>query len=303
MNFLLNNYQEVIWLIGDGRSGTTWVANLINHDNRYREMFEPFHPKLVDEMKLLLPHQYLKPDASDARIKKIAQDVFSGKFIHFRVDSQNSSLSYKGLLVKDIFANLMAFWAVKNFPQLKTILLIRNPFAVALSKQKKKGWLWTNDPMELLNQRELFEDYLHPFEDEIRAVCSKKNYILSQILIWAIINYVPLRQFNSKQLHVVFYEDMFSNPNDELAKILQFVSPGSPSASSFLDSEIISKPSRVCGNESNILSGTSPITTWKSELKADEINEGMKILKIFGLDKLYDESGMPDRNVVNEFLL
>lgn len=303
MNYLLNNYKDVVWLIGDGRSGTTWVASIINHDNRYREMFEPFHPKLIDDMKPLLPHQYLRVDASDECIQKISHDVFTGKFTHSRVDSQNNSLTYKGLLIKDIFANLFAFWATNNFSQLKTILLIRNPFAVALSKQKKKHWLWTNDPMELLNQRELFEDYLHPFEDQIREICGKNNYILSQILIWSIINYVPLRQFNSKQLHVVFYEDMFASPHEELTKILRFIDPGKLNSSLTLDSEVVDQPSRVCGDDSNILSGTSPVTTWRTELKEDEIDAGMEILKIFGLEELYDESGIPDRNVVNKFLV
>ena len=46
-NYMNKNYKEVIWLIGDVRSGTTWVSNLINHENKYRTMFEPFHPNYI----------------------------------------------------------------------------------------------------------------------------------------------------------------------------------------------------------------------------------------------------------------
>src|SRR5688572_637852 len=46
-NYRLGNYRERLWLIGDGRSGTTWAANLLNHRGRYRQLFEPFHPQMV----------------------------------------------------------------------------------------------------------------------------------------------------------------------------------------------------------------------------------------------------------------
>jgi hypothetical protein len=38
----------IVWVIGDGRSGTTWLMELINWRKTYREMFEPFHPRFVN---------------------------------------------------------------------------------------------------------------------------------------------------------------------------------------------------------------------------------------------------------------
>ena len=302
-NYYLNNYREVVWLIGDGRSGTTWLADLINHDKSYREMFEPFHPELIPEMRSLLPHQYLRPNENNLRIKKIVQDVFSGKFCNPRVDSENNSIFYNGLIVKDIFANLFACWAINNFPHVKTILLIRNPFSVALSKQKKKDWLWMADPLKLLEQDKLLGDYLLPYEKKIREICNKNNYLLSQILIWSIINYVPLKQFSKDKIHVVFYEDVVTNPDNEVYKISQFIHPGRVSQPSPLPPESINKPSRVCGDESNILSGTSPVTSWKEELSPDDIDDGVNVLRIFGFDKLYNENGMPNHNIIKDILL
>lgn len=138
-NYFLNKYQKVIWLIGNRRSGTTWVSNLINHNKIYREMFEPFHPQYIDNMKFLQVHQYRRVEESDEQLKKAASDIFSGKFTHPRVDLSGPSYFFKGLLIKDIFANLFSCWAYHNFPHLKIILLIRNPFSVALSTYKKKN--------------------------------------------------------------------------------------------------------------------------------------------------------------------
>ena len=68
------------WAMGDGRSGTTWVADIINHDKRYREMFEPFHPNRVTDMDFILTHQYMRKDENNGKLELLAKDIFVGKF-------------------------------------------------------------------------------------------------------------------------------------------------------------------------------------------------------------------------------
>ena len=298
-NRLLDNYEEVIWLVGDGRSGTTWVADLLNHDRRYREMFEPFHPQHVDEMNFLTPHLYLRSNESNLQLENIAADIFSGTFTHPVVDSANQSRLYSGLLIKDIFANLFAHWAAARFPDLKIILLIRNPFSVALSKQKKKDWFWVTDPMTLLTQKHLYEDYLYPFERLIREISSSDDYILRQVLIWSIINYVPLRQFAPGYLHIMFYEDMYTDPENQVSAALRFIKNTNINCHVTLDEEIVRKPSRVVSKESSLFSGKSPVTSWKNELTTRQIDAGLNILDAFGFAGLYDDDGIPDRNVLS----
>jgi len=296
-NRWLNNYDDVIWLIGDGRSGTTWVSDLINHDKKYREMFEPFHPKLVDGMGFLLPHQYVRAHETSIQLEKAASDVFSGKLTHKRVDSVNRSLVYKGLLIKDIFANLFSYWASVHFPKLKIILLIRNPFSVALSKYITKNWFWVTDPMVLLNQADLYEDYLYQFEEIIRKTSSKNDYILNQVLIWSIINYVPLRQFKPGQIHIVFYEQIYADPSREISRLFR---SDSPNNQLIIDEQIVRRPSRVAGEESNILRGISPVSSWKNVLTVQQIDAGFKILEEFGFEKVYGVSPMPNRQALYE---
>lgn len=297
-NRWFDNYDEVIWLIGDGRSGTTWVADLINHDRKYREMFEPFHPQHVDEMSFLSPHQYIRPGDSHDQLESIASDVFSGTFTHPVVDSANHSHLYNGLLIKDIFANLFAYWASVRFPNLKIILLVRNPFSVALSKSKKKDWFWVTDPMLLLNQQNLYDDYLHPFEDLIRKTSESSDYILRQVLIWSIINYVPLKQFSPGQLHITFYEEVFADPNNQVSSAFRFVKNTRENCHVELNEETIKRPSRVVSKESSLFQGKSPVTSWKDELSLRQIDAGLNILNEFGLAELYDENSMPNKDVL-----
>lgn len=297
-NRLLENYEEVIWLIGDGRSGTTWISDLLNHDRTYREMFEPFHPQHVDEMSFLAPHQYIRPDEPHDQLESIAADIFSGTFTHPVVDSANHSHLYGGLLIKDIFANLFAHWAARRFPNLKIILLIRNPFSVALSKSKKKDWYWLTDPMLLLAQEHLYEDYLHPFEDLIRKTSENDDYILRQLLIWSIINHIPLKQFSPGEIHITFYEEVYADPENQVSSAFRFVKNTRENCHVKLDEEIVKRPSRVVSKESSLFQGKSPVTSWKDELSLRQIDAGLNILNEFGFAELYDEGSMPNRDVL-----
>jgi hypothetical protein len=296
-NYVLNNYGDVIWLLGDGRSGTTWVSDLINHDRKYREMFEPFHPEIVRNAKSIVPHQYIRRNDLDEELMNFASDIFSGKFTNARVDSGNRSLLYNGILIKDIFANLLCYPVSIQFPKVKPVMLIRNPFSVAISKYKKKHWFWVTEPLALLDQTSLYEDYLYLFEDIIRTTSAKKNFILNQVLIWSIIHYVPLRQFKPGNIYICFYERIYTNPNQEISNILRYVKGESDNYQIKIKEEILSKPSRVAGSESNLLAGVSPILSWKNELSPREINDGLKLLQHFKLDDLYDDKSMPNIDV------
>jgi hypothetical protein len=291
LNYHLGNYRDAVWLFGDGRSGTTWVSDLINPDKRYREMFEPFHPKWVRGMEGLGFHQYIRPDDAEHPFRSTATAVFTGRFQDPRVDQENRRLWYRGLLIKDVFANLFACWAARRFPQMKLVLLIRNPFAVAVSRMKNKDWQWMTDPAEFLSRKPLVEDYLHPFEGVIRGVGD--DYIQRQVLVWAILHYVPLAQFQPGRLHIVFYEEMAERPEQELPRLFHHLRPDRVEEMTRKAMNILTLPSRVAGGARSGPGGKWPIGRWKAELSAEQVRAGLEILAHFGLDQLYGDGVMP----------
>ncbi len=293
-NGSLNRYKEVVWLIGDGRSGTTWVSNLINYQKNYREIFEPFHPKIFNDLNFSLPHLYIRPEEKNDVILKMSSDIFNGRFYDERVSRGNRRLLYGGLLVKDIFANLFSYWVSLRFSQIKIILLLRNPFAVALSKKKMSDAFWVKDPMVLFRQQDLVEDHLFFFEDLIHTICETEDFFLKQILIWSIINYVPLQQFREHNLHVVFYENMYRNPQKESSKLIQHIKSMPETEKVNIPSKLINTPSRMSGKEGDLISGQSPINNWKNELSVKQIDTGFHILKSFGFGELYCDGFVPE---------
>jgi len=288
-------YKPKVWLTGDGRSGTTWISSLINNDKYFREVFEPFHPSFIPQMDFLSSHYYVRPNEENEKLYNISQKVFSGGLWNSRTDQENQIRIYKGLFVKDIFSNLFSNWVFHNFNDLKIILLIRNPFAVAASKYLKKDWIWVTDPMTLYNQDSLRKDHLKDHEDLIKRISNEGNYILKQILIWSIIHYVPFRQFKTDQIHLMFYENMYTNPQEELSKLSGYIGK----EIEHISKEAFNKPSRVVGD--NFSKGKSPITSWKNDLPSSTIDEGMKILESFGLVDLYNQSSIPNEFNLDDF--
>ena len=56
------DYRSSVLLAGTGRSGTTWVSEIINHRNEYRYVFEPFNHQKLRIAQPFGPKRYLRPD-------------------------------------------------------------------------------------------------------------------------------------------------------------------------------------------------------------------------------------------------
>jgi hypothetical protein len=291
----LSRYDTVIWLIGSGRSGTTWVSNIINHKKDYRELFEPFHPKTIRYAKgWTTSYQYIRKGETAPGLVKFAEEVFTGKFVHRNIDKGNKTTFYNKLLVKDIHANLFAHFLSGHFPHVKLLMVIRNPFAVALSKYKTKDHGWITEPAEFLRQSQLVKDFLQPYTKLIEEISESNDYIVKQILVWSIINYVPLRQFPPDKLLVVFYEDLISKPNAELARIERYVYPDAPTSAFVVSQQVLNTPSRVTRKGKQNFS----LSEWQKDVSPAQVQTGNLILKAFGFENLYNEQLLPNHEVV-----
>jgi len=290
---LLGRFKHPVWILGSGRSGTTWLCDLMRAKRKYRFLFEPFHSAHNRAADFLPGHFYLRPGVPDHQVKQLADDVFDGSTFFPEPDRANKHKLFDGLLVKDITANLFSYAIHRAKPEIDLILIIRNPFAVALSKLNKPGWKWYNDPAGFLKQEALMKDYLFPQEELIRNISGSDDYILNQILIWAVIHYVPLKQFSNKQLQIVFYEDLVENTDRELWKLEKSLRSRPRANNTALPDGIKHRPSKTTRLSAGELQSRS-LTDWKRRISKEQLIRGNLILEQFGLDFLYDENGSPD---------
>lgn len=280
------NYRETVFLAGTGRSGTTWVEDIINFDGSFRVLFEPFHAKKVSLLNEWNYRQYLRSEIQDERFLGPATEILSGRIQDEWIDQFPEIGSPRKRLIKDIRANLLLKWIKTRFPEVPIILLLRHPCAVAHSKLKLG---WETHLHDFLLQDELLEDFLWPFVRKIEAAASHGDVFEKHIFLWCIENYVPLKQFSQNEIHVSFYEDVCVNPQKEIMRMFSFI--GETFSSAVLAG--IKKPSAYSRQESAIGSNRSFLGNWQSEISPTQIHRTGEILKIFGLEAVYGKENFP----------
>jgi hypothetical protein len=295
---LLGRYRDVIWIAGDGRSGTTWLEQILNYTGNRRIVFEPFHPFRVEPMSSLRPLHYARPDSPSTELALLADRVFSGTFYHPLVDRGKVRLVHDGLLVKDIFANLFLGWADRRYPDVQKILIMRHPFAVASSKLRLQSWHWVDSATTLLEQKHLVDDYLRPHVDMISSVSDPFEM---HVLLWSIMNMVPLLQLPESRLRVVTYEGLCRSPNEELKCLVDWLGWESTVLEDPKLENAISRPSRTVRTDSAIQVASDPVTSWFEHVTTDMRHRGQRILESFGLEDLYTEDGLPDPTAIKRF--
>ena len=284
------SYENTVFLAGTSRSGTTWMSNVINYNNQYRYMFEPFYEQKVDICKHFKSKQYLRPSNRNDAYFNPTQKILCGKVKAEWVDRFNEKVFSSKRLIKSIRANLFLRWLYINFPNLPIILLLRHPLAVAASKVKF-GWKRSLSPY--LEQNELIHDFLYPFCSELKK--SEERYQITEdsfenhIFSWCIENYVPLKQFSMNEVCIIFYENTCVHPELESQKIFSYLNKS-------YDEKVLENiklPSQMSRKDSSIITGDSLVSSWKKHLTDQEVERATEILNMFGLDKLYSRGLMP----------
>ncbi|MCA1687539.1 MAG: sulfotransferase [Actinobacteria bacterium] len=273
------DHRNSVFLAGSGRSGTTWVSEIINHRNAYRLVFEPFHPGKVGMCESFRRKQYLRPDDRREEYLGPARRILTGGLRNYWTDRFNKKFVARRRLIKDIRANLLLGWISENFPGMPIILLLRHPCAVATSRLALG---WRDNLLEMMEQEELVEDFLLPVEAEIRGA---QGAFERHLFSWCIENYVPLRQFGPGEIQLSFYENFLAYPEDEIRRLFTFLGEG-------FDGRVyraLSRPSPLsCGGES------PSVDAWRRSVTDSQLERAVEILGLFGLDRVYGEGTMPD---------
>lgn len=272
--------DKAILLSGSGRSGTTWLANIIAACPGFGISFEPFDYRKVPEAKDFPLRAYLRPDGNYPRHKAFVEKVLRGKIHNVWTDREKHHFFIWRYLLKTIRANLMLSWIDGQFG-CPIVYIIRHPCAVVLSRVKLN---WDTHLEVFLNQKELMSDYLVKYEAVIREA---KNPIQKHTIMWCIENLVPLSQIAQHDWIFCAYENLCSNSEEEIDRI--FVRLGlrrtkrvNRTLNSFYQTR----------SDSAVRKGRDPLNDWKVKLEKDEIKEILSIVHKFGIG-IYGDSSMP----------
>jgi hypothetical protein len=174
-------------------------------------------------------------------------------------------------------------WLVARYSQIPIIYLLRHPLAVAWSYSQLT---WDDGLGHVLRQEPLMEDYLGAFRDKIF-----RQMFLSHIYRWCCENYVPINSLSPGSVHVVLYEDLLRNPNEELQRLGQYFSKFSEPWRSWRYSP--NDLDRRSAADNRLTAPSNRIGEWRHGLPDSLIADALAVVADFGLDRVYGDDIQP----------
>jgi len=311
--------HDTIIIAGAPRSGTTWLAEIIENIPEYSSVLEPLNPAWFPlSYKVgFRPHMFLPNNADWKEGKKHLEDILTGKVISikplYRLTPSNivTRLSSNKLVVKFIRANLILPWISENFKYRAIIFIIRHPCAVVLS-QLRTGFCGYTHPGQ--PDRNYF-----PKKEEILNEACKIKFINKDLLkkiqnissveeilavLWCLDNLIPLYYLkNNKPSKWIFttYEQLSTDGLKEIHRICDIIQEKKGLKNMLKHLEVPSITTFM-KKSSNVTKNNLQISKWKRDLSEKQIEKILNIVNWFNLD-LYNYDSLPDDNFLEKWSL
>jgi Sulfotransferase family len=317
------NMLPPIFVIGSGRSGTTWIGDTIASCSGCIPIFEPLHPKSVAStprwrVKRPLPGPYLRArdthpeweiffDALLAdklsnmwtrqdcsRVPKIVARWRLANRIAYRLAKthyRSREMLANRYIVKEIRANLMLDW-LETYTGGRIVYLIRHPCAVIGSRINFETPSFETpsfeaDMEEILCQAPLMSDFLEPFRTTISQASTP---VQRHAVLWCVENFIPLSQSGSRDWLFCCYEDFVSDQDAGFRRLFRHLGLEPTSRTEHVKNRVVSLPSHD-------LTTSRP---WYEPLSEAEGEEVLRICSEFGLG-LYGRQATPLHTPRNVF--
>jgi hypothetical protein len=288
-----HDLKRTIILCGTGRSGTTWLARVLERILHYRIIFEPFHPQRVQEFGVFKRNQYARPDDDNVVLRSVVAKALSGRIRNHWVDQLNRSFVSRGRIVKEIRANFLLKWVRENFPEVPILYILRHPCAVVHSWQKME---WGTAALQsLLSQELLVKDHLNPYLRIIEEADTETKKIAC---VWCAGQLVALRTMGYSDWMVLTYEDLWRDAKTEIRKVVKYIRQDGR-CDEINARGIIAETAR---KDSAVATKRDPLTAWERELTDRQIDEILGIVRLFSLDTLYDRCIYPHQDNLEKLL-
>ena len=275
--------DRAVLLAGSGRSGTTWVAELMGQVFPFRLMFEPFFAARVPLCEPFAPRTYLPPDHDALRYLLPAQRILSGRVRHPWIDAHNPVWLASRRLIKDIRVNLLLPWLQQQFPTVPLLWLLRHPFAVVHSRLKLG---WQDHINDLLAQPMLLQVLT---EAETRQIREAESPFERHLLLWLVENTVPLRLLAPGSYFPLFYEVLLQEPELGVHALCRFLDLKPPHTSLALDAQQRSATDWLHDTSGRISSSHS----WVNTLTLTNRQRGLDLLNQWGWAGVYADQPQP----------
>jgi len=297
---------ENVIIAGSGRSGTTWIQDVLAQANDLRTVFEPLHPQgvararglayryveaeeecpdlrhffddlLARRLSGLWPDYRIRPDRFNILTHGLKEFALNGRKLARHRRKYRAQQSRTSAVIKLIRANLMLPWIRRQYG-VPVLFVIRHPCAVIASRMKIGGGDWNaRRALEYyLADRRLIELVQHRYGVNITNTDRCREAILA--VIWCIENMLPVSWSADYGFEVISYEGLLASPEAEWKRLIDALGlPYLP------DEGILRAPSQqVAPDLRNREIGRSNVAKWRKELNAQQLEHIGAVLEEFG---------------------
>lgn len=212
--------DEAIWLISDGRSGSTWFSRLLASARACHIEHEPIHPlftpTLTDEAQLPLPCD----PVIENKLVPLFEAIRAGHHRTARF-GESDRRADGGLIIRDVFALMVAPRMIELLPWLRPVVILRHPCEVAASKCALSDWVWFSQ-VEMLARDEVL---LAAFPQLPRLIARTRSPFQRYVLTWCVAHAFLLSHIAPSRLHVVRYPSPLEAARRNVAQIMGCEAP------------------------------------------------------------------------------
>jgi len=265
------------WLLASsGRSGSTWLGDVLAATAGTQQIFEPLDPRNSEVYRQLMKwpagltpsafkRHYLRPDANAPAWAAFWDDVLRGRVRTYLTDYTRTSFFPRRFLVKSIRANMMLGFVAGHFRP-RILFLVRHPSAVINSMFYRVRASWPADVQDLLSDENLVEDYLQPWAGIISQV---RDGFEALAVWWAVENRVALTQLANVEYYLIFYEDIVLHPQETLSALFSWLDI----PAEMISADVLRQFSRMTSVKQRQFQDNDKmkrLTAWQDELSLSE---------------------------------
>jgi hypothetical protein len=285
--------EKSILITGTGRSGTTWLAEVLRRLPNSVFQTEPLRPPTRGPRELGFGwHQHIPENVEWPEAEQYFYKLLSGLWHHrdsFRFNESKDLTVCEFYIIKFVRAQLLLPWLARKFNNQRTIYILRSPYAVVASQLRHGAWAATEPTFETdLNHRSRY--YQAPYTDRWELLKSINSVAGVHAANWAIENeYLINHPRNNKDWITICYEDLVIQPFESLKSFFERAQLPMPQ---YVSNEF-NRPSSSA-EQGFDASTDKRLFGWRSNLSAEQYQEINRILDWLGID-FYTREGEPVR--------
>lgn len=303
------NSSQYPVISGSGRSGTTWIQDVIARSNDLRTAFEPLHPSAIPAMQNYA-YKVLDQNEDAAELRDYLQRIFSGQYrdtwVDYRirpdrlrpglnnVSSPMALYQYlarwrklyrqskvyrkhigKPVITKFIRASQMYGWLLQSF-NMQIVHVTRHPCAVIESKLRLGGddWDVVTELSRYIGQKPIYDSVVSKIEHEqIYNYDTAGKYAI----IWCIENCLDWSSLGDRVLNV-YFETLASHDQAAWQEVITHL------GLTHLDTELLARPSQQSRPENSKRDYDKGMTSgWAARLTDTQLAEISDVLDRFNV--------------------